>query len=785
MALKLDIAKAFDKIEWDYLHSVLRRFGFAEIWCQWVMKCVTTVTYSVLLNGSPTDKIKPSRGLRQGDPLSPYLYLLCTKGLSSLLSHAMQTKSLHGFKASRNGPQISHMFFADDSLLFFQANKAECQQVLQLLQLYANASGQHVNFQKSAILFSKSVPTDTQQYIKGLMGISRTGFGRYLGLPEAVGRNKYDAFAYISQRVQHKLDNWYSKFLSQAGKEVLIKSVATALPTYTMSCFLLPKRLTTQITAQIRRFWWSSNKEKHKIPWVAWNKMTQLKQNGGMGFKDLNHFNIALLAKQSWRMLQNPQSLLSRVLKAKYFSKSALMEATLGHRPSHAWRSIIQGMQLIKQGLKWRIGDGNTVRVWHDPWIDNPPRPARYLHNQPPDHLKVSGLMLPHSTSWDEEKLNDILCPEDIELIKRIRPRLLRANDAPMWIFTKNGQYSVKSGYHQLTKTNAESSVSSQVNTLCKSLWSLNTSPKLKNFWWRVLHDAIPVAANVARRNIKISPECIFCGEAKETTLHLLFHCRLAREIWELSPLGMRPGQYDSATSLYDILPELLSFKDPENPKAFLFLHIGWRIWKARNDLLFNNKRWAIPDIIHQAILDFRLWKEAQSAHNIQTPHPPEGHKAAVSPHTQVLHSNSPLYCYADGSWIDSNSKAGIGWALYTSQGRCVLYGSASTNPTSSALEAEAVALREAILQLKKLNYQQVTFCGDSLTLYRYLEHAVFQHHPEPGNHEIQNYIEDILALAKGRYCFKFVGREENVMADNLAKQARQKLSPYTISWLY
>lgn len=208
MALKLDIAKAFDKVEWSYLDAILKRFGFADKWCSWVMKCVTTVSYSVLINGSPTEKIFPQRGLCQGDPLSPYLYLLCTEGLSALLNEAVKENLIHGFKASNNGPSISHMLFADDSLLFCQAKEEECQQVLKLLDTYAQASGQHVNFQKSALLFGKTVPAEVQTAITTLTGISRVGgFGKYMGLPEVIGRNKYDLFAYLSQRVQNKLDN--------------------------------------------------------------------------------------------------------------------------------------------------------------------------------------------------------------------------------------------------------------------------------------------------------------------------------------------------------------------------------------------------------------------------------------------------------------------------------------------------------------------------------------------------------------------------------------------------
>ena len=141
---------------------MLRRLGFADQWCQWVMRCITSVSYSALLNGSPTKKIIPSRGIRQGDPLSSYHYLICTEGLSSLLTHAMHTNTIHGFKPSRNGPPISHMFFADDSLLFCQANEVECAKLLEMLHIYAKASGQFVNFQKSAIIFGKNIPPEVQ-----------------------------------------------------------------------------------------------------------------------------------------------------------------------------------------------------------------------------------------------------------------------------------------------------------------------------------------------------------------------------------------------------------------------------------------------------------------------------------------------------------------------------------------------------------------------------------------------------------------------------------------------
>ncbi|XP_023633818.1 uncharacterized protein LOC111829312 [Capsella rubella] len=732
MAIKLDIAKAFDKVEWNYIEAVMKRLGFAEKWCSWIMKCITTVSYSVLVNGSPSKKIIPQRGIRQGDPLSPYLYLLCTEGLSSLLSAAVKSNNIHGFKASRSGPKISHMLFADDSLLFCKANEEECKRILEILKLYASASGQHINFQKSAILFGKKVDTNLQDCIKHHTCILKTGgFGRYLGLPEAMGRSKKDTFSYICQKLQNKLESWYSKFLSPGGKEVMIKAVATALPTYTMSCFLLPKRITSELTGHIRKFWWSSIKDKHKIPWVAWSKITKLKQYGGLGFRDLHHFNIALLAKQPWRMLKQPQSLLTRVLHAKYFSNTGLMDATLGHRPSHAWRSILQGLQLIKQGLKWRIGDGETVRIWRDPWLDNPPRPARSVNHQEEHYLTVSSLLTPNSSNWCPHKLQQTVHPDDISHIMKVRPRLIKSPDVPVWIFTKDGHYTF--------------------------IWSLHVPPKIKHFWWKVLHNALPVTGNLALRNIKIQKECNFCGEAEESIMHILFHCR-----------------------------DLLNVKESESPTDCLFPFIGWRIWKARNDLLFRNKRWAIPTIIHQAIMDYKLWKEASSLNQSYNGKPQE-HKDSNNPqslHRTMDQSNS-YFCYTDGSWINSTDKAGIGWSLHNYQGKCLIKGSSSIDPTMTALEAETIALREAILQVKRLNYYPVIFCGDSKILYRCLDQLTNGEHAAKEVAEIQRYIEDILALAKGSYKFKFIRREVNVIADMLAREGRTNQTPMIVSCFF
>ena len=154
MAAKLDMSKAFDRVEWAYIEKVMRRMGFNENWIMLVMKCISSVSYSVIINGTTYGHIIPSRGLRQGDPLSPYLFLLCAEGFSALINDAARNNQLHGISICRGAPKVPHLFFADDSLLFYKANGNECNKLKEILDLYESASGQKISTDKSSIFFS-------------------------------------------------------------------------------------------------------------------------------------------------------------------------------------------------------------------------------------------------------------------------------------------------------------------------------------------------------------------------------------------------------------------------------------------------------------------------------------------------------------------------------------------------------------------------------------------------------------------------------------------------------
>lgn len=230
------------------------KLDFCNKWVELVMRCVRTVSYFVLINGSPSTVFTPGRGIRQGGPLSPYLFLLCAEAFSALLRRAEVENEIHGMQVAHQAPVISHMFFADDTLLFCRATRNEAGAVNHIIKQYEKASGQRINMEKTDIFtVSSNISGTMKTELSQLLGVKEVEqHTKYLGLPTLIGRSKKRVFAGTMERILQKIKDWKEKSLSQAGKEVLIKSVIQSIPSYVMNCFLFPTTLCKKLKGQQR-----------------------------------------------------------------------------------------------------------------------------------------------------------------------------------------------------------------------------------------------------------------------------------------------------------------------------------------------------------------------------------------------------------------------------------------------------------------------------------------------------------------------------------------------------
>lgn len=151
LILKLDFEKAFDSVNWEFLWSMLTNFGFRELWVRWMKECVTTARISILVNGSPTDEFSHSKGLRQGDPLSPFLFNIVMEGLNLLLGRAKDLGLIKGVSVGFSEIQLTHLQFADDTLLFCEAEEAKVVTIKRILRCFEIISGLKINFHKSVL----------------------------------------------------------------------------------------------------------------------------------------------------------------------------------------------------------------------------------------------------------------------------------------------------------------------------------------------------------------------------------------------------------------------------------------------------------------------------------------------------------------------------------------------------------------------------------------------------------------------------------------------------------
>ena len=297
-AIKIDLEKAYDRVNWRFLINCLQELNLPSKLVDIIEKCVTTPSMKLLWNGEEAGVINPSRGVRQGDPMSPFLFVLCMEKFAHMIQERINANNWAPIKLGKNGPPISHLFFADDVILFAEASIHQAMEVKNCIDKFCEASGLKVNERKTRVFFSKNINHNRRTELCDILGFQVTpDLGKYLGVNLHHERVVTATFQDVVDKVRKRLSTWKCNSLSMAGRSTLISSVTSSIPEYTMQTAFLPISTCDSIDKCNRAFLWGSSSEKKKTHLVAWDKVCRSKKNGGLGIKHLHAQNQAYMAK--------------------------------------------------------------------------------------------------------------------------------------------------------------------------------------------------------------------------------------------------------------------------------------------------------------------------------------------------------------------------------------------------------------------------------------------------------------------------------------------------------
>lgn len=267
-------------------------------------------------------------------------------------------------------------------------------------------------------------------------------------MPTDVGRSPTSTFRYLFDQMWKRANGLSDRPLSRKGNEVMLKAVIQTIPTYVMSCFQLPVLTCELMRKAIANQWWGFENGKRNMHWRSWDWLSTPKALGGMGFRDMELFNQAMLGRQCWHLITDPSSLCARVLKGRYYPDVDFLNAPCPRSASYTWRSILHGRSLIEKGIRWGVGDGSKIRIKHDNWI--PGHPPYMLRPLLPllEGQTVDSLLTEDARSWNEQIVRSVFVEEVAEKVLQIPISRFGGDDFVSWPHTRYGVYSVRSAYH-------------------------------------------------------------------------------------------------------------------------------------------------------------------------------------------------------------------------------------------------------------------------------------------------------------------------------------------------
>ncbi|GKA48309.1 RNA-directed DNA polymerase, eukaryota [Tanacetum coccineum] len=539
-------------------YDVLISFGFGPKWSSWIRGSLSSGKASILVNGSPTTEFHLYRGLKQGDPLAPFLFLLIMESLHLSFSRAVEAGIFKGYMIDPS-TTLSHLFYADEP--------------------------------KSHLL-GVGIPDNCVSEAAKSIGclIMKAPF-KYLGILVGDNMSSKKAWDETINKMKKRLSRWKLNTLSVGGRLTLLKSVLGSTPIYNMSIFKVPKSVLNYMESLRRNFFNGFQEGDRKIAWVKWSKVLASKKFGGLGVSSFFALNRALLFKWVWRYLSHDNSLWSRIISALHGLNGHVLSAAF----NSTWSSIItevnslkvKGVDLISH-CKIRVGKGTGTSFWKDLWIgDNLLKlsfPRLFALEENKD-ISVADKMNTSISSSFRRHVRGGVESQQLDQLSLLLDTVILSNMDDRWFWDLNGD-----GVFQVKDVRSMLDEAFLPKMEVPTRWIKSIPIKVNVFAWKLYLDRLPTRSNLSRRNVSLpSLACPLCDHVLEDSSHLFFGCSVAKDIQKLIcrwwNLDVHPYE-----SYEDWLSWFKSIRLGSKTKEVLegvFYVSWWSLWNFRNQFLF------------------------------------------------------------------------------------------------------------------------------------------------------------------------------------------------------